>query len=216
MNSIRLLASCSALSLSIAACASPSLPQDSGVRDTGVSGDTGISQSDASDVASDTASPSDVATPMDVASPSDVISPRDVPNPPNDVASDNPSPTDSGALFCMLPLGGTCPAGTTCPAGDGCNRCSCPDTGGTAACTRIACPPDGGVSTDGGTGACRTAGDCRMFESYCATEPCACIPLSSADPDPRCDGRTVTCFVPPCRGQSVDCVAGRCVLAGSM
>jgi hypothetical protein len=199
-------------------CSAPATPTDSGRPDTSAPNDA----TPAPDASADSATPSDGATPSDVPAPMDVQSPTDgaaLPDAappadatapidataPMDVAEDRAAPPNDSGLFCRLPLGGTCPAGTTCPAGDGCNRCACPDTGGTAACTRIACPPDAGA------GACRTAADCRLFESYCATAPCACLALSSGEPDPRCAGPMVTCFVPPCRGRTVDCVGGRCV-----
>ncbi len=169
---------------------------------------------DAPVVGNDGAGPRDDAA-IDAATGMDVTAPTDAPIAAQDVVADRTVANDTAAPSCALPLGGTCPAGTTCPAGDGCNRCSCPASGGVANCTRIACPPDAGAPSDAGA-ACRTAADCRMFESYCSTDPCSCIALSSAEPDPRCDGRAVTCFVPPCRGQSVDCVAGRCVLGASM
>lgn len=169
---------------------------------------------DAPVVGTDGAAPQDDAS-IDVATSVDVAAPTDAPIAAQDVVSDRSVTSDTGAPTCALPLGGTCPAGTTCPAGDGCNRCSCPAAGGVANCTRIACPPDAGSSGDAGA-ACRIAADCRLFESFCDSAPCACIALGSAEPDPRCDGRAVTCFVPPCRGQSVDCVSGRCVLGASM
>lgn len=212
MNTTRRCFALASLTLALAACSQPATPQDSGRPDTASAQDTGISQPDAARDGEATDAPS----PMDVPSAPDATATMDASDATADSASDAASSRDTAAPACALPLGGTCPAGSTCPAGDGCNRCTCPESGGAALCTRIACPPDSGVASDAGSGACRTATDCRLFESYCSTDPCACIPLSSDEPDQRCDARTVTCFVPPCRGQTVDCVGGRCVLGSSM
>jgi hypothetical protein len=125
---------------------------------------------------------------------------------PLDVASDRVTPQPDSGLFCTLPSGATCPAGSSCPAGDSCNTSFCPAAGGAARCTDRACP------SDAGAGECTTASDCRLFESYCSTDPCACLALSRAAPDPRCSGAMVTCFAPPCLRHNVDCVAGRCVV----
>lgn len=210
MNTPRRCFALASLTVALAACSQPAAPQDSGRPDTASAQDTGTSQPDAASDAEATDAPS----PMDVSAMRDGTT--DATSPPADSASDSSSSRDTAAPACLLPLGGTCPAGTTCPAGDGCNRCSCPESGGAPLCTRIACPSDSGVPSDAASGACRTAADCRLFESYCSTDPCSCIPLGADEPDPRCDARTVTCFIPPCRGQSVDCVAGRCVLGSSM
>ncbi|MFO0560582.1 MAG: hypothetical protein U0269_21380 [Polyangiales bacterium] len=185
------------------ACSTPAPAMDSGRSDSAVSdsgsspSDSSMSQPDGSSMLdatiADSASAPDGAAPVDVLAASDAAPDRVV------------LPVDSG-LVCTLPSGGTCPAGSSCPAGDGCNTCSCPASGGVALCTDRACPPDAGA------GECATAADCRLFESYCSTDPCSCLALTNAAPDPRCGGGMVTCFVPPCRGHSADCVAGRCVV----
>jgi hypothetical protein len=70
----------------------------------------------------------------------------------------------------------------------------------------------GGMAGMGGsTGECTTAADCRLFESYCETLACVCVPLTVTEPDPVCMGLMVTCFMPPCTGKTADCVGGQCV-----
>lgn len=204
MKRTRLLSLFALLSI---ACSTPVPAMDSGRSDSASNDsgsapmDTGSSANDASSVmdAADASTVVDSAVIVDSASVPDVMALPDV------VADRGVPPVDSG-LFCTLPGGGTCPAGSSCPAGDGCNTCSCPGAGGAALCTDRACP------SDAGAGECANASDCRLFESYCSTEPCACLALTNAAPDPRCGGGMVTCFVPPCRGRSADCVAGRCVV----
>ena len=67
------------------------------------------------------------------------------------------------------------------------------------------------VKPDGST-QCVLASDCRKYSSYCSTDPCVCIPLTTSAPAPKCSGSMVTCFIDPCASKTVDCVAGRCVI----
>lgn len=61
-------------------------------------------------------------------------------------------------------------------------------------------------------GQCVLASDCRKFSSYCATDPCKCLGLKATDPEPICSGPSVTCFIDPCEGKTVECAAGACVV----
>lgn len=64
------------------------------------------------------------------------------------------------------------------------------------------------AATDAGS--CSVS-DCRLFSSYCSTAPCKCIPLKKSDPNPPCNGGTVTCLVDPCNGKTAACSdAGTC------
>ena len=58
---------------------------------------------------------------------------------------------------------------------------------------------------------CRQPSDCRLYSSYCSTDPCMCIPLGSQQPDPVCQGTQQSCFTDPCLQKTADCVAGSCV-----
>ncbi len=72
--------------------------------------------------------------------------------------------------------------------------------------------------TDTGTppvegGECGSDGECRAYDSYCATmDPCTCLALPAGVADPKCGGGTVTCFVAPCSGKKAACVGGTCVI----
>jgi hypothetical protein len=72
------------------------------------------------------------------------------------------------------------------------------------------------AALDGGSDAsiqCSTAGDCRLFSSYCSTAPCMCFALKKGDPDPMCMGSMVTCFIDPCMKKTAACSdAGMCVV----
>lgn len=67
----------------------------------------------------------------------------------------------------------------------------------------------GKPDTDPG-GSCSNPTDCRLFSSYCSTDPCKCIPLLKGEPSPKCAGTMVTCLVDPCNGKTADCAAGMC------
>ena len=57
--------------------------------------------------------------------------------------------------------------------------------------------PDASVAVDGGTtGGCVTDDDCRRFSSTC--DGCEYLPLLASDPDPVCEGMTVSCLIDPC------------------
>ena len=61
-------------------------------------------------------------------------------------------------------------------------------------------------ASDGGAGgSCRDDKDCRLFSSYCETDPCVCFPLLVGTPDPPCKGKMVTCFVDPCEKKRPVC-----------
>jgi hypothetical protein len=88
------------------------------------------------------------------------------------------------------------------------------DTGADAADTGTT--DDGAADTgidaaDGGPlMGCQNANDCKLFSSYCSTDPCKCIPLEKKQPNPVCNGMKVTCFVDPCLNKSAFCNNGTC------
>jgi hypothetical protein len=84
-----------------------------------------------------------------------------------------------------------CRAGTQCEVHDG-----------RAVCVPVEPAPE-----------CRSDKECRLFSNYC--DGCACLALSSSEPDPVCKGTIVACFVDPCRGDQAQCIQGQCVLGGS-
>jgi hypothetical protein len=60
------------------------------------------------------------------------------------------------------------------------------------------------------TGQCSSDADCRTFSDYC--EGCNCRALAQTDPDPKCSGTLVQCFVDPCLDREAFCNYGRCAL----
>lgn len=74
--------------------------------------------------------------------------------------------------------------------------------------------PAGGGSADmaGGARACRSPADCRLYSSYCSTNPCVCVALGAREVDPPCPSGQQSCVVDPCAGKRVDCVGGGCVV----
>jgi hypothetical protein len=61
---------------------------------------------------------------------------------------------------------------------------------------------------------CTSDKECRLFSNYC--NGCECLALSTSEPNPVCKGTPVACFVDPCLNQSASCIAGQCVLSGSV
>ena len=72
---------------------------------------------------------------------------------------------------------------------------------------------DAGVDAAVEAGQCLSANDCKLFSSYCSTDPCVCFPLHQNDPNPKCNGQMVTCFVDPCLNKMPACDAGKCVVS---
>lgn len=99
-----------------------------------------------------------------------------------------------GPLCGALPM---CDASTTCPSGFHCNIVQ----GHCSGC----CAP--GNTT---TGACKTNGDCRLFDDYCTG--CNCRVLGIGEPDPVCSGKGVQCLVAPCGNAVAVCDQGHCIL----
>lgn len=64
---------------------------------------------------------------------------------------------------------------------------------------------DGTVTTDGGAPGCVTAGECRLFSSYCDNAPCQCLALLKTAKDPVCMGSKVTCLLDPCKNRQAGC-----------
>jgi len=58
--------------------------------------------------------------------------------------------------------------------------------------------------------ACETDADCVTFSSYC--KGCGCLALKKGTKPPKCPSKPVNCLVDPCRGRSVSCQAGQCVV----
>ena len=69
---------------------------------------------------------------------------------------------------------------------------------GTAECVPAAPAPE-----------CKTDADCRLFSDYC--EGCNCVALGRGEPEPKCTGMIVQCFVDPCLGVEARCEYGSCV-----
>ncbi len=66
---------------------------------------------------------------------------------------------------------------------------------------------------DAAASTCSADGECRLFGSYCdgvKLRPCTCLGLRVDDPDPKCDGTVVACFLDPCIGKTATCVLGVC------
>jgi len=59
---------------------------------------------------------------------------------------------------------------------------------------------------------CASDKECRLFSNYC--EGCACLALSTSEPNPVCKGTIVACLLDPCRDSEARCVRGQCVLDG--
>lgn len=56
---------------------------------------------------------------------------------------------------------------------------------------------------------------CKTFSSYCSSKtlkPCTCYALAANQPDPKCNGTVVTCFVDPCIGKKAVCADGGCAV----
>ncbi len=66
------------------------------------------------------------------------------------------------------------------------------------------------AATDAPSSGCQNANDCKLFSSYCQTQPCVCIPLNKNQPNPTCMGQMVSCFVDPCLNKAATCDAGMC------
>lgn len=121
------------------------------------------------------------------------------PKPPPGEAPDGggkPTPPDDKGTPC---------GSNVCGAGQFCCNLSCgicAPTGG--ACTQQFCEP--------APARCASDADCRTFSDYCTG--CDCRALSRGQPDPKCSGPGVQCFVDPCQGKKAVCRQGRCVLAG--
>jgi len=78
----------------------------------------------------------------------------------------------------------------------------------------------GGEPRGGGGGVplevdCESDDDCRLFDSECDSDPCACLALPEDAPDPTCEGETVACSGAPCTGKTAACEEGACVVKGS-
>jgi hypothetical protein len=71
------------------------------------------------------------------------------------------------------------------------------------------------VAKDGSSAKCTLDTDCRKFSSYCngtVLKPCTCYAFGATDPDPKCDGGSVTCVIDPCAKKTAWCNAGVCDL----
>jgi hypothetical protein len=103
----------------------------------------------------------------------------------------------------------SCPKGTQCTTELGvCNRPPGCDRPG-AICPDVCY---GTCDKPVVASACTTNADCRTFSDYCTG--CDCRALSTSDPDPKCKGPGVQCFVDPCLNKTAVCEYGRCVLGG--
>ena len=72
---------------------------------------------------------------------------------------------------------------------------------------------DGGAADLGGSGSrCQTAADCRLYSSYCSTNPCVCLAIGRNEVDPPCPAGPQSCVVDPCTNKRADCVGGACVV----
>lgn len=69
---------------------------------------------------------------------------------------------------------------------------------------------DAGGQDGGPMMQCQNANDCKLFSSYCSTDPCKCLPLGKNDPNPICNGQKVTCLIDPCLNKSPFCNNGKC------
>jgi hypothetical protein len=69
----------------------------------------------------------------------------------------------------------------------------------------------GGGSSDGGP-PCRTADDCRLYDSYCDDgTSCHCLALRKDEVDPPCIKGHVSCIVAPCLSYVAACENSACV-----
>lgn len=99
--------------------------------------------------------------------------------------------TSESALVAPRPIGGC--AVVRCPKGT-----MCEENCGQARCVPIEPKPE-----------CVTDADCRLFSDYC--EGCNCVALGHGEPNPKCNGNIVQCFVDPCLNLQAQCVYGSCV-----
>jgi hypothetical protein len=117
-----------------------------------------------------------------------------------------PTPPDGGKPTPPDDKGTRC-GSNVCGAGQFCCNPSCgicAPTGG--ACTQQFCEPAPAAR-------CASDADCRAFSDYCTG--CDCRALARGEPDPKCSGPGVRCFVDPCRGKTAVCKGGTCALAAS-
>jgi hypothetical protein len=72
---------------------------------------------------------------------------------------------------------------------------------------------DGGTADlAGGGSGCQTAADCRLYSSYCSTDPCVCLALGRRDVDPPCLSGNQSCVIDPCSNKRAACVDGACAV----
>jgi hypothetical protein len=70
---------------------------------------------------------------------------------------------------------------------------------------------DAANEADGGQWSSADAAACRTFSNYCGG--CTCQALGTGEPNPTCDGGTVTCLLDPCQSHSATSdPSGRCTL----